>query len=84
MSRLGRWVGRADSSRPGRCNTKNKQTSRIHTISVCAVLIACPLRGPRATLYPAVDSEFQHLPIDEQSSNQFVLAAPVLKSLVAS
>lgn len=81
VSRLGGWAEQtAAADQAGRCNTKQQnKPSRIHAISVCAVLIACPLKGPRATLYPAVDSGFQHLPIDEQSSNQFVLAAAVLK-----
>lgn len=83
MSRLGGWAEQTAADQAGAIPETNKPPGYI-TISVCAVLIACPLRGPRATLYPAVDSEFQHLPIDEQSSNQFVLAAPVLKSLVAS
>lgn len=64
------WAG-AIQKPPGYCCVGNLSAP-------AAVLIAFPLQGPRARLYSAVDSGFQHLPTDEQSSNQFVLAAPVL------
>lgn len=57
-------------------NYPGRQTHQHLRVFLFALLHA-HCKATRARLCSAVDSEFHHLPTDEQSSRQFVLAAQV-------